>query len=250
MFFRRNYDCLTLSQAKIKNASEYTLLPGTSSVYVDGSFISKSEVPLVSPDESFDCPLGCVLFPLLLQFISSKLCFRSLDPSIRVTYHPQIKKTSHSGFYNKSSVHTYMQRILVHNTKSAPAGSSNDTLKIKVVEQVPISEDSMIAVKLLQPPLALPGADGSGSGTISASGADDELKLPAAIKVSSGVVANWDGADEISLGSVQGQNDVDIESLGRDGRFCWICSVPYQGKVNLILQWEVSAPLRTDILGL
>lgn len=45
-------------KAKIKNASDYTLLPGSSSVYVDGSFISKSEVPLVSPEESFDCPLG------------------------------------------------------------------------------------------------------------------------------------------------------------------------------------------------
>lgn len=49
---------LTSIQAKIKNASEYTLLPGKSSVYVDGSYISNSEVPLVSPDESFDCPLG------------------------------------------------------------------------------------------------------------------------------------------------------------------------------------------------
>jgi len=49
-------------QAKIKNASEYTFLPGNASVYADGSFISKSDVPLVSPDESFDCPLGYV-FP-------------------------------------------------------------------------------------------------------------------------------------------------------------------------------------------
>lgn len=45
-------------QAKIKNASEYTLFRGTGSVYVDGSFISRSQIPAVSPDESFDCPLG------------------------------------------------------------------------------------------------------------------------------------------------------------------------------------------------
>lgn len=45
-------------QAKIKNSSEYTLLNGTASVYVDGSFIAKSRVPAVSPQESFDCPLG------------------------------------------------------------------------------------------------------------------------------------------------------------------------------------------------
>jgi hypothetical protein len=50
-------------QANIKNASEYTLLRGTGSVYVDGSFISRSAVPAVSPGESFDCPLGYVPNP-------------------------------------------------------------------------------------------------------------------------------------------------------------------------------------------
>jgi hypothetical protein len=45
-------------QAKIKNESEYTFLSGIASVYVDGSFISRSDVPAVSPQESFDCPLG------------------------------------------------------------------------------------------------------------------------------------------------------------------------------------------------
>jgi hypothetical protein len=48
-------------QAHITNKSEYTLLRGTASVYVDGSFIARTTVPAVSPRESFDCPLGCVL---------------------------------------------------------------------------------------------------------------------------------------------------------------------------------------------
>lgn len=52
-------DTKTHLKAKIKNASEYTLLRGSASVYVDGSFISRSEVPPSSPGESFDCPLGC-----------------------------------------------------------------------------------------------------------------------------------------------------------------------------------------------
>ena len=45
-------------QAKVKNESEYTFLSGIASVYVDGSFISRSDIPAVSPQESFDCPLG------------------------------------------------------------------------------------------------------------------------------------------------------------------------------------------------
>lgn len=47
-------------KAQVKNESEYTLLKGSASVYVDGSFISRSDVPPSSPGESFDCPLGCV----------------------------------------------------------------------------------------------------------------------------------------------------------------------------------------------
>jgi hypothetical protein len=58
------------------------------------------------------------------------------------------------------------------------------------------------------------------------------------------VVATWDGADEF------GQGEVDVEALGKEGRFCWVCSVPSQGKIGLVSQWEVSAPARTDITGL
>ncbi|KAG6907017.1 hypothetical protein DXG01_010886 [Tephrocybe rancida] len=89
-------------KAKINNTFVYTLLPATASVYVDGSFISRSDAPLVSPLENFDCPLG-------------------LDPSIRVTYHPRERKVSQAGFvYSKSSIYTLTTRITIHNIKSTP----------------------------------------------------------------------------------------------------------------------------------
>lgn len=176
------------------------------------------------------------------------LCLISrLDPSVRVTYHPRGKKVSQAGFYSKSSVHTFTQRITIHNTKSSNA--NNQILKVKVVDQFPVSEDSTITVKHLQPALVFPGADG-GTGTPSSAASSTELKLPAPVKVNPGVVAAWEGADEVSLGSVQSQNEVDIEALGRDGKFCWVCDIPPQGKLNLSLQWEVSAPLRTHIEGI
>jgi hypothetical protein len=153
---------------------------------------------------------------------------------------------SQTGFYSKTSIYTFSQRITVHNTKSsgsAVAGSP-DALKIKVIDQVPISEDSTITVKLIQPPLVLPTAEGTGTLSSATSAAAGELKVPPPVKVAPGVVATWDGADEF------GQGDVDVEALGKEGRFCWICSVPSQGKIGLVFQWEVSAPARTDITGL
>ncbi|KAF8877365.1 hypothetical protein BD779DRAFT_1677356 [Infundibulicybe gibba] len=183
-------------KAKIKNASEYTLLQGSGSVYVDGSFISRSNVPLVSQQESFDCPLG-------------------LDPTIRIIYHPRSKKTTHSGLYTKTINHVHSQRITIFNTKTIPIKG------LKVVDQIPVSEDSQITVKLTNPALTLP--------------------VPPPVSVTGGVSAQWDGADE---------DDVDRESLGRDGKLNWMCEVPAQEKINLLLSWEVTASANTPITGL
>ncbi|TFK31126.1 hypothetical protein BDQ12DRAFT_307927, partial [Crucibulum laeve] len=204
-------DAKTHLNAKVKNASEYTLLPGTASVYVDGSFISRSDVPSVSPDESFDCPLG-------------------LDPSIRITYHPRVKKVSQSGFYTKSSNYIFTQRVTVFNTKSTSIEN------LKIIDQLPVSEDALITVKLVSPALVLPSAESSG--TTKGSGVP---KVPPPVKVATGVEAQWDGLEEVGD---------DIENLGRDGKFNWLCAIPAQGKNNLQLQWEVTAPVRTDITGL
>ncbi|KAF4603077.1 hypothetical protein EYR38_003482 [Pleurotus pulmonarius] len=189
-------------KAKVKNASEYTLLPGEASIYVDGSFISKSNIPSVAPQGSFDCSLG-------------------IDPSIQVTYHPLIKNASRSGFYTKSSKHSYNQRVTIVNTKTQPVGN------LKVLDRIPISEDSQITVKLLNPSLSLPLITSS-AGTVSLPSIgedsasiktkdDAERPLMAPVKVSSGVAAQWDGADD-----PQG----DVTALGKDGKLNWLCSIP------------------------
>ncbi|KAJ7480628.1 hypothetical protein FB451DRAFT_1556210 [Mycena latifolia] len=203
-------DAKTHLNARITNASEYTLLNGTASVYVDGSFISRSVVPAVSPQESFDCPLG-------------------LDPSIRITYHPVIKKLTQSGFYNKSANYVFAQRITVHNTKSVPVE------RLKIVDQIPISQNAQIEVKLVSPALTLPSEAG---GSTAKGGA----KVPQALSVGKGVVAQWDGVDE---------PDCEVEALGLDRKVNWICAVPPQGKINLALEWEVTvSPASAQVVGL
>ncbi|KJA15642.1 hypothetical protein HYPSUDRAFT_48170 [Hypholoma sublateritium FD-334 SS-4] len=205
-------------KAKIKNASEYTLLAGSASVYVDGSFISKSAVPLVSSDENFDCALG-------------------LDPSVRVTYHPLSKKSAQSGLFTTNTVQSFTQRVTVHNSRAAGSGAAG--LAVRVVDQVPVSEDATITVKLQQPALVQPGG---ADGTRSLSGPDTKIALP--VKVGAGVVAAWAGSED-----GPGQ-DVDVEALGKDGKLTWTCTVPPQTKVELVLQYEISAPVKTKIAGI
>ncbi|EAU80878.2 hypothetical protein CC1G_03054 [Coprinopsis cinerea okayama7 len=212
------------TKAVVKNTSGYTLLQGPASVYVDGSFISRSNVPPVSPDETFDCPLG-------------------LDPSIRITYPALAKKTAQSGFMSKSRVYNYTQRIILHNTKSSAVTN------VKIIDQIPVSEDSTIAVKLLSPSLHLPdkstGAGNAASKLIPGQTVENKLgvKVPAPVSVAKGVTAQWEGVDEVG-------SEADLDDLGGDGKLAWNCTIPAQGKLNLTLQWEVSAPLKTPISGL
>ncbi|THU91059.1 hypothetical protein K435DRAFT_759668 [Dendrothele bispora CBS 962.96] len=249
-------------KARITNTSEYTLLNGQGSVYVDGSFISRIDVPLVSPMESFDCPLG-------------------YDPTVRVTYHEIRKKESTSGFYSKTKEHLFTQSMTIHNTKNVPIPV------LKVVDQIPVSEVSGIEVRLINPPLKLSdptnaskslgtadsssGTVGGGAGSTEPSQRDDETNKsltkslnrfsvgntanlsrsyttstrPSApkIKVSEDIFAQWDGADE-----PEGVNsETTARTLGSDGKLNWVCRVPAQTKMDLVLQYEIRVPAKMDV---
>ncbi|TFK24420.1 hypothetical protein FA15DRAFT_669652 [Coprinopsis marcescibilis] len=218
-------DARVYLKAVIKNASDYSFLSGTSSVYLDGSFIAKSHIPAVRPGQSFDCSLG-------------------LDPSIRVTYPPLSKRLVQSGFVTKSKTQTYTQQIMIHNTKSVAI----DNLIIR--GQVPVSVHSNVTVKLSSPPLEAPDARSASNTATSMFSMQKEtvvnksgVHVPAPVNVGKGIVAQWDGVDNVLF-------EEDVGSLGKNGLLFWKCSVPPQGKVNLSLRYEVSAPVDSQILGL
>ncbi|KAF5330515.1 hypothetical protein D9619_005213 [Psilocybe cf. subviscida] len=206
----------TFIKAKIKNGSDYRFISGKAKTYVDGSFASTGTMPAVSPQDTFDFSLG-------------------IDPGIKVTYHPREKKAAQSGIYSKSTNHTFIQRISIHNAKSTPVKN------LKVTDRVPISDDQRIEVRLISPALTLPAATSATEKNPSSI-----LKLKSkqsvsdTVKVSSSVTANWNGL---------GEQDVDQKALGKDGVVCWLVSLAAQGRVTLVLQYEVSHAEGLDING-
>jgi hypothetical protein len=109
---------------------------------------------------------------------------------------------------------------------------------IRIVDQVPVSEDEQIKVKLVSPTLTV-GPSGGGDSASKEKEKEREKALQK-VGVAKGVVAQWDGADDLQI-------DGDEKSLGKNGKINWVCCVPPQGKVNLVLQWEIMAPVNADV---
>ncbi|KAG6807029.1 hypothetical protein H0H93_002063, partial [Arthromyces matolae] len=66
------------------------------------------------------------------------------------------------------------------------------------------------------------------------------------VTVSKGITAFWEGADELLGKELQ---HLGLE-VGKDGKFVWVCSIPPQTKINLVLQYEIAVPLGTNVVGL
>jgi len=88
----------------------------------------------VSPSETFDSFLG-------------------IDAAVKIDYKPSDKFNETSGIlFQKNSSETIQQRTTVKNTKSID-------VDIVVADQVPISTDDKIKVRLIEPDLTRKGTD-------------------------------------------------------------------------------------------
>jgi hypothetical protein len=121
------------------NIHRLSFISGPVAIYVDDAFVATTsfEIPSVMPGESFDLPLG-------------------VDPSIRIDAHPVICKTTNAGSFvgAKQRVQSVLQRYSVGNRKS---GELNDLM---LYDNIPVSEDGAISVKLVDPPIDRVSKDG------------------------------------------------------------------------------------------
>jgi len=120
-------------QARCVNNSACPLLATDAvSIFLDGSFVTKTHLKHTSPGEPFSVFLG-------------------VDPSVKIS-HKLTKRQTETGsdggaFKSKvPSRLTNEQRTMIHNTKSAAA------IKMTLVQLLPRSDDARIVVDLLDPP--------------------------------------------------------------------------------------------------
>lgn len=113
-------------QCMTTNTSSYTLLASEQvNVFVDNSFISKTKLNVVAPGESFRTFLG-------------------VDKSVKVTYRPVSNVHRERGYFTKTEDTVYKFVTTVKNTKSKP-------ISMVVADMLPVSDDTTIKVKLIQP---------------------------------------------------------------------------------------------------
>ncbi len=111
--------------ASFTNASDYPLLAGSLSSFLDGTFVATGHIKTVMPGEKFDLSLGA-------------------DEGISVKRRQVNRFTESTGLTSKSTRVTYEYLITITNNKKS-------TERVVMSEPIPVSRNEKIEVKLLIP---------------------------------------------------------------------------------------------------
>ncbi|UJR08438.1 hypothetical protein I4U23_012708 [Adineta vaga] len=114
-------------KASTTNTSDKQLLTGPASVFMNNNFITHSSIDNVCPGDTFDLPLG-------------------VDTSVKVTYKPVKKVNDIQGLISKVHLENIYHETCLINTKLS-------AVTIFVYEQVPLSSNEKIKIKILRPDL-------------------------------------------------------------------------------------------------
>ena len=111
--------------AKVYNNSEFPLLAGAMNVFLDGTFVATSSLRTVMPGEKFDLALGA-------------------DEGISVKHKRVTRFAEDTGLTNSGRRITYEYLITIQNNKKTAE-------RVIAFDQVPLSKNEKIVVKLLSP---------------------------------------------------------------------------------------------------
>ena len=112
-------------KAKVKNDSDYPFLPGDTNVFLDNNFVANSHLKAIAPTEEFWTFLG-------------------VDESIKVEYKFVKKFDETGGLFVEKNKKIFEYLITITNNKRTQE-------EIVVWDQLPISQNEKIKVKLIEP---------------------------------------------------------------------------------------------------
>ncbi|KAL3461206.1 hypothetical protein BJX64DRAFT_165981 [Aspergillus heterothallicus] len=173
-------------RARIKNTSSLTLHPGQVGITVDGSFVGTAGLDTCAPNVYFNISLG-------------------VDPGIEVKYaKPVVKPVTGALFFNKEDGARFRRSAWVKNTK----GVAVDLL---VSDQVPVSEDEKLKVRVLEPV---------------------------------GLEKEGDEAVVMKMDKAKGKGRV---ALRKNGEVKWTLRLEAGQEVRLVLEYEAKVPSGSDV---
>jgi uncharacterized protein (TIGR02231 family) len=108
-------------QAELLNDSDTVLLPGQASMFRNGEFVGKSQLPLVTAGEKFTAGFG-------------------IDSQLQVTRELEDKKTRIQG---GNRIDTYQYRITLSNYKNTAA-------ELRLLDRLPHNDKDLIKIELLK----------------------------------------------------------------------------------------------------
>jgi len=113
-------------KAKAKNKSDFTLLPGQTSIFLDGAFVANASLDLVPAGQDFWTYLG-------------------VDPSVKVERKELGRREETNGLFGKKTIRTVYDNVFkIQNSKST-------AIELVVWDQIPISDHEDIKVILEEP---------------------------------------------------------------------------------------------------
>ena len=211
-------------EGRIKNTSEYELLAGPVSVFMDDNFVTKTSLG-VRATFTFRY-IACGSWWLLSQLISvneSFTCVLGIDTSLKVSYQTK-SRTEHEpkrSFAEPSKTTTRTVTTTITN------GHSFDLSGLVVRDAIPLGNDEAnIKVALRQPEGLAQAKDG------------EEV----AVALSSVTDATQAGDSERQEAKVHWTRTENGSGGEKEGLYEWVCEVMAGKKVRLEAEWEVKAP--------
>lgn len=135
-------DATAFLQARLEDRSPAAYLPGTVSLFLDGVFVGKSELPLIQPRDH------------------TALSFGS-DDRVKVTYQPQGKLSSRDGIiWDKKTVEATTTLITV-------TSHHDQTIPITILDHAPVSGDADLKVEIKADPAPTKAAVDDKPGVVS-----------------------------------------------------------------------------------